>query len=263
MDISGKTALITGASMGIGAVFARRFAADGAHLVLVARSQDKLELIAQELREGGAKVTVLAADLSLPDAAERLHVATETLGIEVDILVNNAGFGSHGQVVNADADRLGEQIQLNCGTLVGATTRYLPRMVERGFGAVINIASTAAFQPVPHMAVYGATKAFVLSFTRALWAETQGTGVKVLAVCPGATDTPFFDTAGDAAAVGSLRTPEQVVDTALVALRGNKPSVVDGWLNALVARVAVKLLPEKLVIAAAERSVRPARQPVG
>ncbi|UVJ37940.1 SDR family oxidoreductase [Arthrobacter sp. CJ23] len=263
MNISGKTALITGASMGIGAVFARRLAAEGARLVLAARSQDKLELMAQELREGGTEVTVLAADLSVPDAAERLHAATDALGIEVDILVNNAGFGSHGQVVNADADRLAEQIQLNCTTLVGTTTRYLPRMVERGFGAVINIASTAAFQPVPHMAVYGATKAFVLSFTQALWAETQGTGVKALAVCPGATDTPFFDTAGDAAAVGSLRTPEQVVDTALAALRGNKPSVVDGWLNSVVARVAVKLLPEKLVIAVAERSVRPARQLVG
>ncbi|MBB6403242.1 SDR family oxidoreductase [Arthrobacter sp. AZCC_0090] len=257
MNISTQTALITGASTGIGSVFARRLAAEGARLVLVARSQDKLDELARELRQTGTEVTVLAMDLSLPGSAKELHLATGALGLTVDILVNNAGFGTHGQVLHADADRFSEQIQLNCSTLVGTTTRYLPGMVERATGAVINIASTAAFQPIPHMAVYGATKAFVLSFTQALWAETQGTGVKVLAVCPGATDTPFFETAGEAAAAGSMRTPEQVVDTALSAIRANKPSVVDGRLNSFVARVAVKLLPEKLVIAAAGRAVRP------
>jgi len=258
MNISAKTALITGASTGIGSVFARRLAAAGARLILVARSLDKLDALAGELREHGTEVTVLAMDLSLPDSAKDLHLATDSLGLKVDILINNAGFGTHGRVLHAEADRYVEQIQLNCSTLVGTSTRYLPGMVERGSGAIINIASTAAFQPIPRMAVYGATKAFVLSFTQALWAETQGTGVKVLAVCPGATDTPFFDIAGEAAAAGSMRTPEQVVDTAMSAIRGNKPSVVDGRLNSFVARVAVKLLPEKLVIAAAGRAVRPA-----
>ncbi|UKA57205.1 SDR family NAD(P)-dependent oxidoreductase [Arthrobacter sp. FW306-2-2C-D06B] len=258
MNFSAKTALITGASTGIGSVFARRLAAEGARLILVARSQDKLEALAGELREQGAEVTVLAMDLSLPESAKELHLATESLGLTVDILVNNAGFGTHGHVLHADADRYAEQIQLNCSTLVGTSTRYLPGMVERGSGAIINIASTAAFQPIPHMAVYGATKAFVLSFTQALWAETQGTGVKVLAVCPGATETPFFEIAGESAAAGNMRTPEQVVDTAMSAIRGNKPSVVDGRLNSFVARVAVKLLPEKLVIAVAGRAVRPA-----
>lgn len=258
MNISAKTALITGASTGIGSVFARRLAAEGARLILVARSQDKLDALAGELRGQGTEVTVLAMDLSLPDSAKELQLATDALGLKVDILVNNAGFGTHGHVLHADADRYAEQIQLNCSTLVGTSTRYLPGMVERGAGAIINIASTAAFQPIPHMAVYGATKAFVLSFTQALWGETQGTGVKVLAVCPGATDTPFFEIAGESAAAGNMRTPEQVVDTAMSAIRGNKPSVVDGRLNSLVARVAVKLLPEKLVIAVAGRAVRPA-----
>lgn len=258
MNISAKTALITGASTGIGSVFARRLAAEGARLILVARSQDKLDALAGELRGQGTEVTVLAMDLSLPDSAKELQLATDALGLKVDILVNNAGFGTHGHVLHADADRYGEQIQLNCSTLVGTSTRYLPGMVERGAGAIINIASTAAFQPIPHMAVYGATKAFVLSFTQALWAETQGTGVKVLAVCPGATDTPFFEIAGESAAAGNMRTPEQVVDTAMSAIRGNKPSVVDGRLNSFVARVAVKLLPEKLVIAVAGRVMRPA-----
>ncbi|WP_442545647.1 SDR family NAD(P)-dependent oxidoreductase [Arthrobacter sp. KN11-1C] len=258
MNISAKTALITGASTGIGSVFARRLAAEGARLILVARSQDKLDALAGELRGQGTEVTVLAMDLSLPDSAKELQLATDALGLKVDILVNNAGFGTHGHVLHADADRYAEQIQLNCSTLVGTSTRYLPGMVERGAGAIINIASTAAFQPVPLMAVYGATKAFVLSFTQALWAETQGTGVKVLAVCPGATDTPFFEIAGESAAAGNMRTPEQVVDTAMSAIRGNKPSVVDGRLNSFVARVAVKLLPEKLVIAVAGRVMRPA-----
>ncbi|WP_278258418.1 SDR family NAD(P)-dependent oxidoreductase [Nocardioides convexus] len=136
------------------------------------------------------------------------------------------------------------------------TARLLPAMVERGEGQVINVASTAAFQPVPHMAVYAATKAYVLSFTRALWAETRGTGVKVLALCPGATDTEFFDIVGEAASVGNRRSPEQVVSTAERAIRRDRPSVVDGKRNAALAHVATRL-PERIAISAAERSVRP------
>src|SRR5689334_19056900 len=132
MNISAKTALITGASTGIGSVFARRLAAEGARLILVARSQDKLDALAAELRGHGTEVTVLAMDLSLPDSAKELQLATDSLGLTVDILVNNAGFGTHGQVVQADADRYAEQIQLNCSTLVGTSTRYLPGMAERG-----------------------------------------------------------------------------------------------------------------------------------
>lgn len=250
--------LITGASSGIGEEFARQFAARGHDLVLVARSRDRLEALASRLRaQHAVAVTVVPLDLAQPGAAAQLHRTTVELGIEIDTLVNNAGFATHGDVADADAERLAAQIQLNCGTLVAITTVYLHAMKQRGQGTAINVASTAAFQPVPHMAVYGATKAFVLSFTEALWGEVRTQGIRVLAVCPGATDTPFFDVAGEAAAAGSKRTPQQVVARAFDALRGSRPSVVDGAANALVARVATRLLPKRALISVAERSVRP------
>ncbi|MFK4760918.1 SDR family NAD(P)-dependent oxidoreductase [Microbacterium sp. ZW T5_45] len=250
--------LITGASSGIGEEFARQFAARGHDLVLVARSRDRLEDLARELRAmHSIQVSVVPLDLAEPGAATTLRETTERLGVEIDTLVNNAGFAAHGDVVDADPARLAAQIQLNCGTLVGITAAYLGSMKERGRGTVINVASTAAFQPIPHMAVYGATKAFVLSFTEALWGETRELGIRVLAVCPGATDTAFFEVAGEAAAAGSKRTPRQVVAQALRTLGGTKSSVVDGAANALVARVAARLLPKRAIIAIAERSVRP------
>ena len=186
--------LITGASTGIGAEFARQFAALGHDLVVVARSADRLEELAAALRAAyGVNVTVIGMDLSRPDAAEQLWQRTTGLGLEVDVLVNNAGVGTHADVADADTRRLEEEVELNCRTLVGTTARYLPAMRARGAGAVVNVASTAAFQPLPKMAVYSASKAFVLSFTEALWAEERGHGVRVLAVCPGLTDklTPW------------------------------------------------------------------------
>ncbi|MCU1529032.1 MAG: 3-oxoacyl-[acyl-carrier protein] reductase [Frondihabitans sp.] len=251
------TTLITGASTGIGAEFAARFAARGDDLVLVARSADKLESLAAELRRAHhVNVFVVPLDLATPDATERLWTETRRLALDIDALVNNAGFATHGDLADADPARLAAQIQLNCGTLVGLTNRYAPAMRERGRGTIVNIASTAAFQPLPHMAVYGATKAFVLSFTEALWAELRTDGVRVLAVCPGATDTPFFEVAGEAAAAGAKRTPEQLVAQALEALETTKPSIVDGFSNAFVSRVVTRLLPRRVLISVAERSVR-------
>lgn len=257
MKFAGRTTLVTGASTGIGAAYARSFAAAGSHLVLVARRRQPLEDLAEELRAAhGVEVEVVAMDLARPGAAAALHAETTARGLVVDVLVNNAGFATHGDVAEADPERLEEEVQLNCATLTGTTSRYLPGMVERGHGAVVNVASTAAHQPLPHMAVYGATKAYVLSFTQALWSETRGTGVQALAVCPGATDTPFFEVAGEDAAVGRKRTPEQVVRATLSALERDRPSVVDGTSNALLARVVTRLLPERAVIAVAERSMR-------
>ena len=179
------------------------------------------------------------------------------------MLVNNAGFGTHGDVADADAQRLEDAIELNCRTMVGTTARYLPQMRARGAGTVINVASTAAFQPLPKMAVYGATKAFVLSFTEAVWAEERKHGVRVLAVCPGMTDTAFFELAGDAAvrgaarsaALGLTRTPQQVVDATMRALSGRKPSFVDGVANAFVARLLTRVLPGRAAIAVSGRLV--------
>lgn len=258
MNFTGQTALVTGASTGIGAVYARELAARGANLILVARSEDKMQTMAAELRAAhGRRVDVLAADLAQPGAADNLAQRVSALGLTVDVLVNNAGFGSHGDVVTTDPARLTGQVQLNCLAMVDLTSRFLPAMTARGRGTIVNVASTAAFQPIPHMAVYAATKAFVLSYTEALWAETKPTGVSAIAICPGATETPFFDVMGsDEASVGKRRTPEQVVATTFKGLRRGIPSVVDGRLNALVAHLP-SLLPRRMIIGIAERAVRP------
>ncbi len=222
----------------------------------MARSEQKLDSIADELRSThGVAVSVFPLDRAAPGADERLREETVRLGIEVDVLVNNAGFATHGDVAEASAARLAEQIQLNCVTLAAATTRFLPSMPLRRRGTIINISSTAAFQPIPHMAVYGASKAFVLSFTEALWAETRDTGVRVLAVCPGSTDTPFFEVAGEAAAVGSKRTTTQLLDNVFRTLPKRKPSLVDGLGNAFVARFLTRVLPKRAILAIAGGSV--------
>jgi short-subunit dehydrogenase len=253
----GNTVLITGASSGIGSAFAQRAAAAGAELVLVARRAAALEGLAETLRaRHHASVHVMPADLAAPGAAARLHAALQAQGRHIDVLINNAGIGVHGDLVAASLDTVASQIQLNVTALAELTTALLPDMVERGHGSILNIASTAAFQAIPHMAVYAATKSFVLSFTRALWAETRHTGVTVLAVCPGATDTEFFQTAGDDASVGPRRSPDDVVSTALRGLARRRPSIVDGHLNAAVAAMAPRL-PERIAINVAERSVRP------
>lgn len=246
--------LITGASAGLGAEYARRFAALGHDLVLVARRREALERLAAELRAAhGIDVTVLALDLATPSAGADLAAATEAAGITVDVLVNNAGFGTHGDLVDADPQRLAAEIQLNCSTLVDLTARYLPAMRRRGKGSIVNIASTAGFQPVPHMAVYGATKAFVLSFSEALWAEEKPHGIRVLAVCPGATDTEFFDTAGESAAVGKKRSADQVVERTIRELSSSKPSFVDGPANVIAARLLNRITPRRLLIQATGR----------
>ncbi|BAH49014.1 SDR family NAD(P)-dependent oxidoreductase [Rhodococcus opacus] len=233
-DASGTTVLVTGASAGLGAEFARRLADRGADLVLVARRGEKLEQLAAELRAAHhVTVTVLPFDLATPGAGARLRAELAARDIRIDSLINNAGFGTHGDFASADLERLTAEIQLNVTTLVDLSHTFLPDLI-RGRGALVNVASTAAFQPTPGMAVYGATKAFVLNFTEALWAEARGTGLTVLAVCPGPTRTEFFDVVGsEDAAVGRMQTADQVVATALRALdrRSTPPSVVSGLLN--------------------------------
>ena len=239
--------LITGASSGIGEEFAHHYAAEKHDLVLVARSEDKLNTLADTLRsQHGIQVTVIALDLSEPDAAQRLWEETNR--------VNNAGFGTHGDVADDNPDRLEQEVRLNCLTLTGLTARYLPTMRERKTGTIINIASTAAFQPLPHMAVYGATKAFVLSFTEALWAETRKDGIRVLAVCPGPTDTSFFEIAGQSATVGKMRSTRQLLDSTLQALKTTKPSFVDGLGNAVVARLVTRVVPKRAVMAIVDQA---------
>jgi short-subunit dehydrogenase len=261
-DYQGKTAVITGASSGIGVEFAKRFAARGANLVLVARRKDRLLAVAKEIKSAHqVNVDVIVADLSEVGAAERLFKSLQRKKIQVDIMVNNAGFGTMGEFKNSSINRVTEEIQLNISTLVQLSRLAIPGMVERGNGVVVNIASTAAYQPVPYMAVYAATKAFVLSFTEALWGELDGTGVSALALSPGGTKTEFFEVASEGKrqdGFGMMQTVEQVVETAIAALDKHNPppSVISGGMNAAMARSG-RLISRKSLIKVARAMFKP------
>lgn len=192
LNMRTSTALITGASSGIGESLARQLAAHGAHLILVARTEDRLHALAAEL---GARyrvqVHVLPADLNRPGAAAELHAAVQARGLNVDILVNNAGLGGYGEFSTQPSDEIDRMIAVNISALTGLTRAFLPDILARGRGRVLNVASTAAFQPGPLMAVYYATKAYVLSFSEAVAEEVAGSGVSVTALCPGPVQTGF------------------------------------------------------------------------
>jgi short-subunit dehydrogenase len=246
--MSRPVALVTGASAGIGVAFARRLAEIGYDLVLVARRRDRLETLAADLRAGtpGCTVRVLPADLADANAPAAVADELQRDGVAVDLLINNAGFGWIGRFTKQDASNAAGQIAVNVGALVALSHAFVPGMVARKRGGVINVASTAAFQPVPNMAVYGATKAFVLSFSEALHEEVRASGVKVVALCPGATSTEFFTVAGEAAMLGPQRTSDDVVRTALRALDKNDAVAVDGAANVAMT-VASRLAPRPLV----------------
>jgi short-subunit dehydrogenase len=261
MSTTAQTALVTGASSGIGEQFALQLAARGMNLALAARSEDRMRALAARLRSQhpGIEVDVIAADLAVPEGAAALADRLATDGTRVDLLVNNAGFGSHNLFVDEDPDNLARQIQLNCSSLVTLTSRLLPAMLERGRGGVLNVASTAGFQPIPTMAVYAATKAFVLSFTEALWAETRKTGVRVVALCPGPTETAFFDVTGKDFMTSGRQSAEEVAATGVKAFfEGRGPTVIPGTLNRLMA-AGTGLAPRSVVARIAELRVRPSR----
>lgn len=238
IDYRGTTALITGASSGLGEHFARQLAARGADLVLVARRRERLLALADDLTaKHGVSVDVIALDLAAPGAVPSLVQTLADRGHSIGTLINNAGFATRARFQNDDADRVHEQVQLNVAALVDLTRALYPTLLAHGRGALVSIASTAAYQPTPAMAVYGATKAFVLSFTEALWYEARESGLRVLALSPGATRTEFFDVAGENARVGSFREPADVVAHALSTLdrRNPPPSIVDGVSNRVTA----------------------------
>ncbi|MBC7442635.1 MAG: SDR family oxidoreductase [Ramlibacter sp.] len=252
----GTTALVTGASSGLGRGFAHELAERGADLVLTARRQDRLEGLAAELAEKyGTGSTVIPLDLSRPGAVAELVADLRRRNITVGTLVNNAGFGSWGAVADSDPDRAHEQVALNVQALTDLTHAFLPDLLrtlrERpGSAALVNVASTAAFQPVPRMAVYGATKAFVLSFTEALWYETRASGLKVTALCPGPVSTEFAGIAGNVHRFRRVLTVEDVMRTAFDALdlADPKPYTVIGRRNAVAARI-VGCLPRRFSLA--------------
>jgi len=252
-----NTTLITGASSGIGAAFARKLAARGRNVLLVARSEDKLIALCNELgRLTSIRAQYLALDLQQPDAPLQLLEETKKRELEVEMLINNAGFGSMGDFAKLDLDRELEMIQLNVRSLVELTHRFLVPMRERKRGTIINVASTAGFQPVPFMATYAATKAFVLAFSEALWDENRLHGIRVMALCPGVTETNFFDSSGiDRPPMRTVQTPEEVVETALRALKRQKSMVISGWANWFTIE-AERVVPRSVVTKVAGNALR-------
>jgi short-subunit dehydrogenase len=253
-----KATLITGASSGIGETFARKLAAQGHDVLLVARSEDKLIALCNELGlNHNVRAQYFVADLSQPDAPARLLEETRERNLEIDLLINNAGFGSMGEFGKLDLNRELNMIDLNVRSLVELTHLFLQPMRQRGSGSIINVASTASFQPVPFMATYAATKAFVLSFSEALWEENRAYGVKVMALCPGVTETSFFEASRMKRPPGRvIQTSEQVVDVALRALKRGKSSVISGWPNRITVE-SERVVPRSLILRAIGAIMRP------
>jgi short-subunit dehydrogenase len=252
-----KTALITGASFGIGMEFARIFAREGYNLVLVARNGDRLRQLASELEKAhGTRSLILATDLTEPGAAAYVLDQTTRADIQVDVLVNNAGFGQYGLFADSDLEECLRQIQLNVTTLTHLTRLYLPAMMERKTGSILNVASTAAFQPGPLMAVYFATKAYVLHFSEALANELRGSGITVTCLCPGATATEFHKRAN---ATGMRLLKFGAMDACTVAedgyraLLASRPVAISGFKNWLLAQ-SVRFSPRRLVTAIARKT---------
>ena len=251
-----KTALITGASSGIGETFARELAAQKNNLVLVARSQDKLDSLATELStKYGINTEVISQDLTEPAAGQKVFDAVRVKGLAIDLLINNAGLGDYGAFSDRPLDKQIAMVQLNVTAVVELTGLFLPQMQQRGNGAIINVSSIAAFQPIPYMSVYAASKAFILNYTEALWAENKdkNNNVRILAVCPGPTESEFYNRADFPDSAKGLNSitmakSEKVVKESLQALEKNQSTVVaGGFANQIIANLP-RFVPRDLLV---------------
>jgi uncharacterized protein len=243
-----KTVLITGASNGFGLEFAKLFAKDKYNLVLVARSGDRLKKLGYSLQDEHQlqHVCIIQSDLSRPDSPQEIYDQLKQKGITVDVLVNNAGAGIHGFFHETDLERELEIIQLNISSVVHLTKLFMKDMVARNEGKILNVASVVSFMPTPLMAVYAASKAFILSFTEALQNEIKDTNITITALCPGASDTLFFKRAeagNSRAAQGQLSSPEDVAKDGYNALMKGEARIVSGILNK-VQTGASSILPD-------------------
>jgi uncharacterized protein len=251
-------AVVTGASSGIGLELARVLAREGHDLVLVARREPELRSLAAELSSRfGAESTVIAADLSQPDGADYVYESVMNDGLKVDVLVNNAGFATHGRFTETSATTEQQMLAVNIVALTNLTKLFLPAMAKRGRGRILNVASTAAFQPGPFMAIYYASKAYVLSFTEALAEELRGTGVAATALCPGVVPTGFQDVAGldDSSPMlhsPAVKSPEYVAQAAYAAMAKGKPVVIPGGLNKLGVQ-SLRVAPRRVVATVIKR----------
>ncbi len=251
--------LVTGASSGIGAEFARQLAARGMHCVLVARREDRLQALAGELeRAHGIRCEIVPADLARPNAGRELLAEVSRRGIAVELLVNNAGFGLVSSVEETDVGQALELIQVNVVGLTELTLLAAKEMAQRGHGGIINIGSIVSFQPVGYMGVYSASKAYVLHFSEALWAELQPHGVTVTTLCPGTTRTEFFDRSGVPGWAERNRGQDvvTVVRTGLEAFDAKRQYVVSGWINYLMS-LAVRLATRATVVKGSMSVFRP------
>jgi hypothetical protein len=254
-SLNNRTALVTGASSGLGAEFARQLARRGCHLVLVARRADALARIASECESQGVTVTVISHDLSQTGAADALHSDVQSRHIDVDILVNNAGFGVHGYFMSQPLARINDMLALNVVTLTQLTQLFGRDMVARGHGHILQVGSVGSFQPGPLYGAYAATKAYVLSLGEALACELRGTGVTATVVCPGVTATEFLDSAGQDGKMSFyqkmvLMQADDVVRQGLEAMLAGRPAVVTGWLNKLQI-LALRLVSRRFAARAA------------
>ncbi|MGB5594932.1 MAG: SDR family oxidoreductase [Crocosphaera sp.] len=258
-----KTALITGASSGIGLAFAQELANHQTNLILVARSQDKLDQLAQQLQQAASiEVEVIIQDLTEPQAGQKVYDGVQDKGLSVDLLINNAGFGDYGPFFERELSRQLEMVQLNVTVLVELTHLFLSQMQQRGEGSIINVASIAGFQALPYLSTYAATKAFVLSFTEALWAENKEKGINCLALCPGPTESNFFETAQFPQTFknnnnSGMISATTVVKDALQALEKNKSHVVTGGLGNNLIVNSSRFLPREWLLNAVEKQFRP------
>ncbi|MCV7010938.1 SDR family NAD(P)-dependent oxidoreductase [Mycolicibacterium madagascariense] len=260
-DYGTARALVTGASSGIGEAFARALAARGCDLVLIARRQDRLDLLCEDLMaRHGISCTPVVFDLSIAHPGARLRALVDG---DVDLLVNSAGFAVQGPFVEGDAEDFARVLAVDVAAVVDLCHAFLPDMVRRRRGAIVNVSSTTAYQPVPTLAVYAAAKAFVLSFSQSLWYEARQHGVTVFSFAPGPTRTEFFDVIGETAtAVGRMQSADEVAAAGLRALdrRRTPPSAVSGVSNSISAALA-RLVPRRVLMPALARSLRPVQSP--
>lgn len=254
-DFRGKWALVTGASAGIGVALARELASHGAKLILTARRRDRLEALAATLN---TETRIVVADLNSPDAPQQIYDATEGAAIPVDILINNAGLGHYGAFHRGIPEQELSQVRVNCEAVVHIARLFIPPMIDRRRGWMLVLASTASFQPIPYNTTYAATKAFDRFFSLALAAEVEQYGVKVTALCPGPTESEFFDVAGGAGVFRrfGVQSAEEVARKGILALARGKRIIVPNFKGALGAFM-VRFIPTKSITALLEKALRP------
>lgn len=254
----GKWALVTGASAGIGVALAAQLAAGGTHLVLTARRRDRLEELSRKLQAAHhIQTEILAADLAEATSPEKIYEFTRQKGIAVDLLINNAGFGQYGELTKVETQRLLDMVQVNCTAVVHLTRLFLPDMVARRRGDILILASTAAFQAVPYISTYAASKAFDLFFAEGLAEEMKPHGIRVCALCPGSTESEFHAIAGQEQFTGkNVESAEKVARTGLQALAAGKSYVISGLGNYLGAQ-SQRLVPRRAVTRIAANMFRP------